>query len=64
MRNRTVRDVNWLRAARDAMVPLGILAAATTWWFSTFGGLGQPVDASAYWSADPQHLYTGAANAL
>jgi hypothetical protein len=59
-----MRDVNWLRVARDVMVLLGILAAATMWWFYTFGGLGQPVDAFAYWSADPQHLYTGADNAL
>ena len=52
-----MREVNWLRLGRDALVLLGILAAVAMWWFYTFGGLGQPVDVRYYWAADPGHLY-------
>ena len=52
-----MRDVNWLRLIRDAMVVLGVLTAIAMWWFYTFGSLGQPVDVRYYWAADPSHLY-------
>jgi Glycosyltransferase family 87 len=52
-----MRNVNWLRLGRDAMLVLGVLATVAMWWYYTFGGLGLPVDAHYYWAADPAHLY-------
>jgi hypothetical protein len=50
-----MRDVNWLRVARDAAVLAGIGFAVVTWW--TFTSSGSAVDAHYYWAADPHHLY-------
>lgn len=41
---------------RDALILLGILAAATYWLYLTNGG-GLPVDVRYYWAADPANLY-------
>jgi hypothetical protein len=57
MRDLQLRNVNWLRVGRDAMVLLGVLTAVVIWWLYTFGDLGQPVDVRYYWAADPAHLY-------
>ena len=55
--SRRMREVNWLRLARDAFLVVGVLAAVAMWWLYTFGGLGQPVDVHYYWAADPANLY-------
>jgi hypothetical protein len=44
------------RLVRDALVVLGIVAAATYWIYLTRGG-GLPVDVRYYWAADPHGLY-------
>lgn len=44
---------------RDAMTTIGIVAAVLVWLEFTRGG-GQPVDAHAYWAADPSDLYRAA----
>jgi len=46
----------WTRIVRDALVLLGVIAAAVYWIALTESG-GQPVDAHAYWAADPGNLY-------
>ena len=50
------RPMTPARLVRDALVLLGIIAAATYWWYLTSGG-GLPVDVHAYWAADPNNLY-------
>lgn len=50
------RPMTRRRLVRDALVLLGIIAAATYWWYLTEGG-GLPVDVHAYWAADPRNLY-------
>ena len=50
-----MREVNWLRLARDGLVLAGIAAALYYWWFLL--GNGSPVDAHAYWIANPGNLY-------
>jgi hypothetical protein len=50
-----MRETNWLRLGRDALVIIGILAAAVYWWHLL--GNGSPVDAAWYWHADPHNLY-------
>ena len=45
------------RLIRDALVIVGILAALGVWWLLTFTGIGNAVDAHAYWVADPGNLY-------
>jgi hypothetical protein len=49
--------MNRYRVARDALVVLGIIAAAWFWASYTFGPLSTPVDVRYYWAADPAHLY-------
>jgi hypothetical protein len=51
--------MTWTRIARDALVLLGIIAAALYWLILTQTG-GQPVDAHAYWVANPNDLYAAA----
>jgi hypothetical protein len=41
---------------RTVILGLGVLAAVTYWWYLTANG-GQPVDAHAYWVANPDSLY-------
>jgi hypothetical protein len=50
------RPMTPVRLVRDALVLLGILGAATYWWYLTSGG-GLPVDVHAYWAANPNDLY-------
>lgn len=49
----------WVRATRNVLTIVGIVAAAGYWWFLTSTG-GQPVDVRAYWVADPSDLYGSA----
>jgi hypothetical protein len=51
--------MTWTRIARDSLVLLGIIAAALYWLILTQTG-GQPVDAHAYWVANPNDLYAAA----
>ena len=48
--------MTWTKIARDALVLLGIIAAATYWLHLTRTG-GAPVDVHYYWAADPANLY-------
>jgi hypothetical protein len=50
------RPMTPFHVLRDAAVLLGIIAAATYWWYLTSTG-GLPVDVHAYWAADPNNLY-------
>lgn len=50
-----MREVNWLRLGRDALVVAGIVFALYYWnWLFTNG---QPTDVAWYWAADPHNLY-------
>jgi hypothetical protein len=49
-------EVGPLRILRTAFVIIGIVAAILVWVEFTRSG-GRPVDAHAYWSADPSNLY-------
>jgi hypothetical protein len=51
--------MTWTRIARDGLVLLGIIAAAT-YWFILTQTHGLPVDAHAYWVADQSDLYAAA----
>jgi Glycosyltransferase family 87 len=51
--------MTWTRIARDGLVLLGIIVAALYWLLLTQTG-GQPVDAHAYWAANPNDLYAAA----
>jgi len=46
----------WIRPGRDVLYVLGVIAAVGYWWYLTSTG-GMPVDARAYWVADPSDLY-------
>ena len=50
------RDVTWARIGRDGLVLLGVIAAVVYWLYLTQTG-GAPVDAHAFWAADPNDLY-------
>lgn len=50
-----MRDLNWLRLCRDALVGLGVLLALYYWFWLLYNG--SPVDAAWYWHADPHNLY-------
>jgi hypothetical protein len=50
-----VREVNWLRLGRDALVVLGIVFALYYWQWLLVNS--SPVDAAWYWHADPHNLY-------
>jgi hypothetical protein len=50
------REVTWARIGRDALVVLGVIAAVVYWLYLTQTG-GSPVDAHAFWAADPHDLY-------
>jgi len=50
----------WARIGSRVLLGLGIALAATYWFLLTQGG-GQPVDAQAYWAADPNNLYANPA---
>lgn len=48
--------MTWTRIARDSLVLLGIIGSVVYWVYLTQTG-GAPVDAHAYWVADPNNLY-------
>ena len=52
-----MRELNWLRLGRDALLVCGILMAIAYWVMLTFGDLSLSVDAHYYWAADPANLY-------
>jgi hypothetical protein len=50
----------WFWVLSRALLGLGIVLAATYWYLLTRDG-GAPVDAFAYWAADPSNLYVNPA---
>ncbi len=52
--------VTWRRIGRDGLSLVGVIGAVAYWTHLTATG-GLPVDARAYWTADPAALYPGEA---
>ena len=50
-------QLTWSRIGRDSLVLVGIIACVVYWLYLTQTG-GEPVDAHAFWAADPNNLYT------